>query len=433
MKVGAICGLLIMCASSGYGYYDDSHYNLTYVIARMVGYSPEQAYRLASASVSIDYSKETEPVQQYGVVTGSSPIPITMDQPPRWRFHAFRERDYLGDGPEAVAADRAILQQRIKLYEMAFDEKNPGPYLHFYQDEVPHHGYTANGGHWFRQTAISTPITTALDFAGTGLPLGGTTDWLSYRFEKSQKDSKPDATLELVRNTARTLGDYMARMTNGRLKPRPFPDPASAEYRILVGLLKELRERNPYPQQLSQACGWCVIYAKLNPGVTSCPRGCPSDPRSPDFQKHLNGPDMMKANAAADTALGALGMPDRIRPHQAYEFDKEGKVTSARDSYVVFARLNVTIDAALLPPAGTPNTQVLLKRVPTQKGEAAVIFERIAFDRKARRVSFGNVPVGKIVVELHSNGALLTRTEVDVRTSITEVFLHPTGPALSTD
>ena len=58
----AVCALLL--APPAEAYYDDVHYSLTYYLARAVGYTPEQAHRIANADHSIDYDPDTEPVQQ---------------------------------------------------------------------------------------------------------------------------------------------------------------------------------------------------------------------------------------------------------------------------------------------------------------------------------------------------------------------------------
>src|SRR5260221_411037 len=55
--------LIAFTEGRAYAYYDDVHYALTYVVARHLGYTPLQAYRIASACVSVDYAPETEPVQ----------------------------------------------------------------------------------------------------------------------------------------------------------------------------------------------------------------------------------------------------------------------------------------------------------------------------------------------------------------------------------
>ena len=88
----------LMTVQPAAAYYDDVHYALTYYIARQIGYTPEQAYRIASATVSVDWSPETEPVQvawrnenRYLIINPLSGVWQTPTaQEPRWRFHSFR-------------------------------------------------------------------------------------------------------------------------------------------------------------------------------------------------------------------------------------------------------------------------------------------------------------------------------------------------------
>jgi hypothetical protein len=415
--------LLLTCAPNGYGYYDDVHYGLTYVIARMVGYTPDQAYRIASACVSIDYDSPTEPVQLSGALIGTTGL--TIDEPPRWKFHAFRDeaRFPLAAGPGQPAADRAVLQQRIKLYDMGFDEKNPGVYLHFYQDEVPHRGYTSNGGHWFRQTLFCSPITTALVLSSCSLPLGGTADWLSFRYENSLNNDpdvktgkKPDANLELVQNTARTLSDIMTRMSNGKQKPRSFPAVGSPEYKSLVsGLLNELR-KNTYPAPFAANEAWTVAITKMliQGGVIDWDKYDPATREK--MQKHLNGPDQELAYKAVNAALVAAGMPGPLPKERiSYSFDGEGKFKGSKDTWVIFAHLNVAIDGVLLAVNKETQPEVLLKVAPARTSDAEIVLAHVAVNEKAAQVSFDDVPVGKVTVELRAGGKLLARTEeVDV-------------------
>src|SRR5207248_2588922 len=56
-------GFLLTGAGLARAFDDDTHYALTYYLARKVGYSREEAYKVASGNVSIDYDKNTEPLQ----------------------------------------------------------------------------------------------------------------------------------------------------------------------------------------------------------------------------------------------------------------------------------------------------------------------------------------------------------------------------------
>src|SRR5262249_8040424 len=128
---------VVLSAGSGVvrAYDPDTHYGLTYYLARKVGYSPEEARRIASATTSIDQDPTTEPIQAgKGLITEDA-------QKVRTKYHAFREE---GLSPEA--ADAKIKQQQDKLYAEALRTGNPGAFLHFLQDTFSHKGLGARFG-----------------------------------------------------------------------------------------------------------------------------------------------------------------------------------------------------------------------------------------------------------------------------------------------
>src|SRR5687768_11888225 len=131
----ALALLGVLCVSAGVAvrpasaYYDDVHYALTYYICRQSGYTPLQAYRIASACSATDWDPDTEPVQPIGqlkiltdpalgvllphtryidptrwlamseidlkiLLSGFKPM-TANGQDPRWKFHAMRnEREF---------------------------------------------------------------------------------------------------------------------------------------------------------------------------------------------------------------------------------------------------------------------------------------------------------------------------------------------------
>src|SRR3990167_566636 len=79
------CLLLLLAVPwSAQAYDNDTHYVLTYYLARKVGFTMEQARQIASANVSVDAEPMTEPLQ-----TGQVLNPSGDAQTPRWLFHAF--------------------------------------------------------------------------------------------------------------------------------------------------------------------------------------------------------------------------------------------------------------------------------------------------------------------------------------------------------
>jgi Mg-chelatase subunit ChlD len=242
---GALVAALVIAGTARptRAYYDDIHYGLTFFLARMIGYTQEQAYRAASATVAIDWDPQTEPVQGGEWYAGAAPpgyrpIAALLQSPivhvPRWRFHAFRNElafsNVVGNGPGGPAADRMIIDQRSALWARGLEIGNPGVFMHFFQDEVPHAKYGTGGGHW--------PIVTSGAVTATeqqGLPIGGSTDWLSFR-------SAAENTA-LVDQTVAYLTSFM-RQTTPTQRVRPL------DRAIVARLIQALRDVNPAPTPL---------------------------------------------------------------------------------------------------------------------------------------------------------------------------------------
>jgi len=57
------CGMIIFSIpQNNYAYDNDTHFWLTYYLAIKAGYSDVQATQIASANVSVDFDKDTQPV-----------------------------------------------------------------------------------------------------------------------------------------------------------------------------------------------------------------------------------------------------------------------------------------------------------------------------------------------------------------------------------
>ncbi len=134
-SVLAAMGTLSPKAAQAYD--NDTHFDLTYYIARAAGYTPEQAWRIASADLAVDTSVQTEPEQ----------LVLRFKHGPKVRqdFHAFRSLSWY---PSGAAADAAIQQALHFRYNEAYQQQNPGVYLHAYQDSYAHAGYWCGIGHW---------------------------------------------------------------------------------------------------------------------------------------------------------------------------------------------------------------------------------------------------------------------------------------------
>lgn len=128
---------------------DDTHYILVYLCARQVGFNEKDAQQIASATVSIDYDRHTEPVQKYKPWR-NDPVARGI----RRSFHAMLNTDIKGNNPEETLRLqlKSMERQSQRLYEEAKKTGNIGPYLHFLQDSVAHRDengkpYKDNHGH----------------------------------------------------------------------------------------------------------------------------------------------------------------------------------------------------------------------------------------------------------------------------------------------
>jgi hypothetical protein len=78
------------------------------------------------------------------VITDTSVLGSALQaDEPRVRFHAFRDSRV----SQLVNRDTAIQVQAKALWQIALEQKNPGVFLHFLQDESSHSGYSSNVGH----------------------------------------------------------------------------------------------------------------------------------------------------------------------------------------------------------------------------------------------------------------------------------------------
>ncbi len=124
---------------------DDTHYYLTYYIARKVGYTSQQAYRIANANIAVDYAAVTEPFQIDRKLLVHPAYPI---EKARIRFHAFQDQKRFGEG-ESAAGMAAIKEIERWHWDRAKEFMNPGIFLHFLQDEFSHSPlkYASRKGH----------------------------------------------------------------------------------------------------------------------------------------------------------------------------------------------------------------------------------------------------------------------------------------------
>ncbi len=459
MRTTIIVALILVAGTLGVGvapaqaYYDDIHYALTYYIARMTGCTPEQSYRLASANVSVDWSPPTEPVQ--GI------WPTTATQEPRAKFHAMRDESRfpgsIGDGSNAgdggknaIAADQAIRDQSVKLLVAGIEAKNPGVFLHFFQDREPHARYGTRGGHWVDTLDTPTgnpfmfppitPMNLAMLFQHFPGGMGGTTDWLSFQHQKDPRD--PEANVRLVRQTADILGTAMRKMygvKDGRPCLRALP--ASSEY---MPVLAGLRAANSFPKQLFPKD---LQYVKAILDLCEKPAKTPQEQEQlrqallTDYGKHKVGPDMVKALGVIKAAMKTTGMVEgELRPeHRQYQLNAEGElsppekptsmigacekravtVIGDRNLWTLVGTLRVKVQGAV-----SPGGQVTVKAPSTQTSETEYAMAQAAMPGPGGSVEFKNMPIGQLIVEVPGTGSSGCKPGCDCQGFVCEAPPH---------
>lgn len=429
-------------------YYDDVHFALTYYIARQVGYTPEQAYRIANADLSVDYSYQTEPVQAgslYAAFRSIAAMPETQE--PRWRFHAFRNEnifpDAVGDRPQAAEADRGINTQQVVLWQRAIEDRNPGVFLHFLQDKLPHARYGSAYGHW--DIVFEKRFAVAEQY---GLTMGGTTDWLDYR------EHAKEPNLTMVQTTFEVLASYMKKISPGQT-PNAF-DPAA-----FTDVLRALRDANPYPAALhgkvlevlrsqkgATGAGFSedVINRLGNGGNLIMPSSDPDTGLTPsevaEVLKHLRGPDLTTAVAAVDAEMARRRWPlagdwaDGDKPTETvppvptpatrYRFDLAGRLETPRqaDDYVLTGTLQLSVRRAGTADSAGGSAQVRI-RVATalSDGQGKPLGDPRTAVINGEALSLENLPIGDLIVEVAGTGSTAVSEKVLMRKQVETYFI----------
>jgi len=374
------------------------HYALTYYIARQTGYTPLQAYRIASACVSVDYDEDTEPVQK----TGQAELLFTpftgRAGNPRWKFHAMRNedmfKDCLGNGKDAQLADGQVFKQEQALWSQSLGEGNPGVFLHFFQDEVPHHGYGTYWGHWPMLPGC------VAEYKAAGLPIGGITDWIAYR---------PDDVLHLCETTNGWLSKFMDKDSPHQLY-RPYYE---SEYQQLIAQMAKANPNPPaldtelkrqlYVQYYAQVAGlghegWqnlvdpaelAAMGAQLGIGISQA-----------DLNKLRNGPDIGAAAAVVDGWLKKSGMSDSVPlPSLEYDYNSDGLMVNDQmaDMWTLTGSLETSTEG------GENVTARVLMEVRDAKGQlkkqALPGIEPLQVS-PGSTMSWDKLPIGDVIVEL---------------------------------
>lgn len=361
-------------------FYDDAHYSLTYYMARSCGYTPLQAYRIASANVSIDYSALTEPVQADKDPLFGGKLPfgtVTGPQEPRVRFHAFRDSRPPIKPPNV--ADAAIKTQEQQLWELSVRQRNPGVYLHFLQDEVSHSGYASFGGHWFPEsvrtimTEGASDLLTHVNLADPNLPYGATTDYLSH-----------DAT-----NTSIMVNETLGALVRFMGASSSTQRPAACDYTRVAAVVSQLVAENKVPRTLLQQ-----YPGQINKNV-----GKP-------FNLDEGTPNASKADAVVIKALSADRQLARYRNHKnhvGYAYNRDGDVSpTSLDEFTLYG----TVQATVREGQPRQSVGVSLWAAATRSGDRPY---QLACSETAGTATFTNIPVGDLIVQTVTQAGTVTR------------------------
>jgi hypothetical protein len=429
-------------------YYDDVHFALTYYIARQVGYTPEQAYRIANADVSVDYSYQTEPVQAgslYAAFRSIAAMPETQE--PRWRFHAFRNEnvfpDAVGDAPQAAEADRGINTQQVVLWQRAIADRNPGVFLHFLQDKLPHARYGSAYGHW--DIVFEKRFALAEQH---GLKMGGTTDWLGYR------EHAKEPNLTMVQTTFEVLASYMKKISPGQA-PNAF-DPSA-----FTDVLQALRDANPYPPALQ---GKVLEVLKSQKGATGAgfsedvinrlasggnfflPSTDPDTGLTPsetaEVLKHLRGPDLTAAVTVVDAEIARRRWPlagdwaagstswETVPPVPTaaarYRFDLAGRLETPgqADDYVLTGTLKLSVRRAGTADSAGGSAQVSVRLATTLSDSQGIpLGDPRTAVINGDALSLDNLPIGDLIVEVAGAGSTAVSEKVLMRKPVETYFI----------
>lgn len=162
LKLLVLASCLLPWPSPAKAYEKDTHFGLTYFLARSAGLPRDVAMKIAVADWSVDIEPNTQPARQ----------PFSPDNQALWeRFHAFRATRLptQDDLPSRVYLVRELLSKGLvrrnfdSLWSYGLAHRNPGISLHFFQDVFAHAGYSSGEvGHAF-------PDVHAVDFLSNNM------------------------------------------------------------------------------------------------------------------------------------------------------------------------------------------------------------------------------------------------------------------------
>jgi hypothetical protein len=184
--IGLVAGLVLFCQSAT-AYEQDTHYGLTYYLARQAGFTPANARRIASFAWNIDIQDSTKPapdplgVLEYVPFVGAAhvaipavfrgrvqigslniPWPAPTQSRILMSFHGFPLKmpmrqdkndptksvvdDTCTSDDDMASVNKVLTQEQVidrleDLWKRGMAAYNPGVYVHYFQDVYAHTGY----------------------------------------------------------------------------------------------------------------------------------------------------------------------------------------------------------------------------------------------------------------------------------------------------
>lgn len=157
--------ILISTPKTSLAYDNDTHFWLTYYLAIKAGFTDIQATQIASANISIDFDKQTQPGSHTPDSKGGYFRLIKRMQIVHRKYHAFpskfvtykkSRKKYIDRWSPKIETDEAVQAIANQLIENRKDtfwkralrlKMNPGPFLHYLQDSISHRRFTHVMGH----------------------------------------------------------------------------------------------------------------------------------------------------------------------------------------------------------------------------------------------------------------------------------------------
>lgn len=229
-----LTGLLIFSHNTVRGYDNDTHFWLTYYLAIKSGYTSLQATQIASATISVDFDKNSQPLipraisytdftnYMQNVRARLHALPLRSDinkfrgSKLDWKKECEREEN---EKIQNFMKESVLQGQRILWDEVKKNKDNPGVFFHYLQDKYAHRNFRSFWGH---------------------------ACYLRIDFTDSNRPKAEDMAKETV--------FYLREFFKLRWSERPLPDlPDENEIRRVINRLAEINKSNgiePEPSPL---------------------------------------------------------------------------------------------------------------------------------------------------------------------------------------